>query len=165
VTPSSGTPAARRIALGLELGVATARDLTGENGAPGPTVADQIAHIGLQLLTILADGPAVTAQQSARDAFDRLMAWKRAGIDGRGLPLTPPERQALDRLSRDVAESLAHAFGYTRDERVAVRTTLLGEDPATAAERTRQQDIAIAAGHSVRWRWSLGEDTGDEPCP
>ena len=163
MTHHSRSSAAHRIALGLELGVATARDLT-ERATPGPTVADQIAHIGLQLLTILTEPaglPIERAQRNAREACHRLRTWLGTGADGRGAFLNVGERYAIDRLLRDVAVSLSRFFGYSADERAELRITVLGETAAAAAERVRQQDIDAAAGHDPGWRWSLGEC--DEP--
>jgi hypothetical protein len=92
--------AARRIALGLELGIATSRDLTaldpGSDAAFAPkTVADQIADVGTQLYTILFERLGNTpdterirhAQREAREICDRLRAWRQTGADEHRAPL------------------------------------------------------------------------------
>ena len=108
--------AARRIALGLELTVATSRDLTGggESGgaaeAAPKTVADRIAAVGARLYTILVerlgDVPdrerIRSAQREAREICDRLRACREAGLDEHGAPLSTADGQALDRLLHDV---------------------------------------------------------------
>lgn len=163
--------AARRIALGLELGVATSRDLTDDDvgGAAAivpKTVTDQIADVGTQLYTILAERLGNTpdteqvrhAQREARETCARLRAWMQTGVDEHGAPLSALDRHAIDRLLRDVAFILARVFGYGTRERVELRTSVLGETPEEAAEHVRRQDAN--EGNDPGWRWSLDEQDG-----
>lgn len=167
--------AARRIALGLELGVATARDLAGDGQSGGAaesapkSVADRIAAVGARLYTILferlGDAPdrerIRRAQREAREICDLLRGFRRSGVDEDGIPLSIADRLAIDRLLHDVAFILAQVFDYSARERVELRTSVLGETPAEAVEHVRRQDTHHDRNPS--WRWSLDDDERRQP--
>ncbi len=156
--------AARRIALGLELGVAATADLvTGAPRAKPATIGEHLADVAEQLFTILGErleaepdqARIAQAQARARESCERLRRWAERGVDELGAALGSVDRDAVERFLRDLAGSLAQPFGYTRAERVALRASVLGETEAAAAERVRQQDVELAEGRDPGWRWSL----------